>query len=66
MTLHDFHIVRSPPDLGILGISAVGTGLISTCTFLFCEVSASPAEGSKIQLASHPKPRGDEEENAVN
>lgn len=48
VTICDFNIVRIPPD-NLLGISAAGTGLISTCTFIFCEVFASPAGGSKIQ-----------------
>lgn len=65
VTTHDFSIVRIPPD-NLLGISAAGTGLISTCTFIFCEFSASPAEGSKIQQVSHPEPSGHEERYAVN
>lgn len=64
VTMYDFSLVRIAPG-NIAGNGVAGTGLISTCAFIFCDVSASPAEGSKIDLASHPKPTGDDEQYVV-
>lgn len=65
VTMHDFSLVRIPPG-NLLEISAAGTGLISICTFIFCEASASPAGGGKIHQTSHPKPREHGEQYVVN
>jgi len=65
LTMHYFSLVRNSPG-NLLGTSAATAGLISTCTSVFCEVSASPAGGSKIHQASHPKPKGDNEQHVVN
>lgn len=43
---HEFSVVRIPTG-NLLEISAAGTGLISTYTFIFCEVPASLPGGSK-------------------
>lgn len=64
VTMHDFSLVRIAPG-NIVGISAAGTGLIYTCAFIFCDVSVSPAAGSKIDLTSRHKPRGDDEQYLV-
>lgn len=65
MTIHNFSLVRIPSG-NLLGTSAAAAGLISTCTFILCEMSASPAGGSKIHQASYPKPRGGDEQYVVN
>lgn len=61
MTMHDFSLVTIPPG-NLLGSSEAGTVLTCICNFIFCEDSASPAGGSKIHQASHPKLGGDDEQ----